>query len=72
MAEAVGDRQALIAGYLRERAGLARRGLVERVALVDAELVRLGHTPPAAPAAAAPMRVDEAPRARRPRKPEEA
>ena len=59
-----------VGALLRERAGLARRGLTDRVALVDAELARLGH-PVEAPPAAPPMRATEAPRARRTRKTEE-
>lgn len=39
------QRRALIGAYLRERAGLARRGLADRVAQVDEELVRLGYVP---------------------------
>lgn len=67
--EAVGDRAALVAAYERERAALARRGLVDRVAQVDAELVRLGRAPAPVPVAP-PMRATEAPRGRRPRKDE--
>ena len=67
MSDAIADREALTGAYLRERAGLARRGLTDRVALVDAELARLGH-PVEAPPAAPPMRATEAPRARRTRK----
>lgn len=39
------QRQSLIAAYLRERAALARRGIDQRVAEVDAELERLGYNP---------------------------
>lgn len=38
------QRLALIDAYLRERAGYERRGLPDRVAQVDAELKKLGHT----------------------------
>ena len=55
---------------LRERAGLARRGLHDRVAAVDAELARLGVTPPPAPVE--PYRsTTTAPRGRTSRKPQE-
>lgn len=37
----------MIAGLLRERDGYARRGMDERVAQVDEQLRRLGHTPDA-------------------------
>ncbi len=47
MSEAVADLDALIGAYLRERAGLARRGATDRVAQVDAELARLGYVGPA-------------------------
>ena len=36
----------MIRALLDERAGLARQGLKERVAQVDAELSRLGHSEP--------------------------
>lgn len=35
--------QDMIRALLEERAGLARQGLADRVAQVDAELSRLGH-----------------------------
>lgn len=36
----------MIRALLEERAGLARQGLDDRVAQVDAELSRLGHSEP--------------------------
>ena len=41
-----------IAALLEERRGYVMRGLPARVAAVDAELARLGHKAPAAPATA--------------------
>ena len=40
---------ALIAAYKHELEGYRRRGLSDRVALVEAELRRLGHSPGATP-----------------------
>lgn len=37
------DRAAMIAALLREREGCERRGLDERVKLINAELARFGH-----------------------------
>jgi hypothetical protein len=36
--------EAVVAALLAERLGYVRRGLPDRVALVDAELARYGHT----------------------------
>ena len=52
---------------LVERAGLARRGLAERVAQVDAELERIGAEPPRE-AKQEPKRMATAPKARQIRK----
>ena len=41
-------RDSEIRAYLAEREGYARRGMTDRVAQVDAELARLGHTRAAA------------------------
>ena len=41
------DNTALIDALLRERRGYETYGLKDRVAAVDAELARLGHTPAA-------------------------
>ena len=65
--QAIADTAALVEAYLRERAGYARRGLPDKVALVDAQLAMLGHVMPA-PVAAPPVHRTEAPRARRSRK----
>jgi len=59
----------MIAALLRERDGLAQRGLSERVAQVDEQLALRGYTPPAdeTPAPAAETSRSTPPKARRQR-----
>ncbi len=45
----------MIAALLREREGLVMRGLTDRVAQVDEQLSRRGHTPPADEAPKTPV-----------------
>jgi hypothetical protein len=58
----------LIDALLDERRGLAARGLVERVRLVDVELARLGYMPPVTERKVdpAPGRVDATPVKKKP------
>jgi|DEB0MinimDraft_3_1074331.scaffolds.fasta_scaffold150265_2 hypothetical protein len=60
----------IINALLDERRGLAARGLVERVQQVDAELARLGYTPPVIEreVVPAPRRVDTTPKKKPARK----
>jgi hypothetical protein len=58
-----------VAALLRERAGLVRRGLDERVALVDEEIAAYGGEPPP-PAEAKPAAEPKAPASGRGRKPQ--
>lgn len=53
-----------VEAYLRERAGLARRGATERVAQVDAELAALGYVEPQG-RTAPPQQTTVAPKGRR-------